>query len=102
MLSAGSAWFEELKAERTSLADKLLLTSDPECLSDCQVYIVAVPTPIDKAKRPDLEPLLFAPRLIARYLKPGDVVIFESTVYPGATEEDSVPVLARDLVDGRL
>ena len=85
----------EVEGEQISQADKLLLTSEPACLSDCQVYIVAVPTPIDQAKRPDLGPLLSASRLIARYLKPGDVVIFESTVYPGATEEDCVPVLER-------
>jgi UDP-N-acetyl-D-glucosamine/UDP-N-acetyl-D-galactosamine dehydrogenase len=84
---------QEVESHQIDKADKLTLTSDPEMLADCRVYVVAVPTPIDQAKRPDLGPLLSASRLIAGYLKPGDVVIFESTVYPGATEEDCVPVL---------
>ena len=92
-LNNGVDFTHEVESDQIDKADKLLLTSDPECLSDCQVYVVAVPTPIDQAKRPDLGPLLAASRLIARHLKPGDVVIFESTVYPGATEEDCVPVL---------
>jgi UDP-N-acetyl-D-glucosamine/UDP-N-acetyl-D-galactosamine dehydrogenase len=92
-LNNGVDFTHEVASDQIGKADKLVLTSDPECLSDCRVYIVAVPTPIDQAKRPDLGPLLSASRLIAGYLKPGDVVIFESTVYPGATEEDCVPVL---------
>ena len=95
-LNKGVDFTHEVESDQIGKADKLVLTSDPERLRDCQVYIVAVPTPIDQAKRPDLEPLLSASRLIADYLKPGDVVIFESTVYPGATEEDCVPVLERN------
>jgi len=64
-------------------------------LGNCNVFIVSVPTPIDEAKRPDLTPLIKASETIASVLKPGDVVIYESTVYPGATEEDCVPVLEK-------
>ena len=92
-LNSGVDFTHEVESDQIDKADKLSLTCNPECLSDCQVYVVAVPTPIDQAKRPDMRPLLAASRLIAGYLKPGDVVIFESTVYPGATEEDCVPVL---------
>lgn len=92
-LNDGVDLTHEVESDRIDMADKLVLTSDPEMLSNCQVYVVAVPTPIDQAKRPDLGPLLAASRLIAGHLKAGDVVIFESTVYPGATEEDCVPVL---------
>lgn len=64
-------------------------------LSDCNIYIVTVPTPIDAHKRPDLTPLIKASESIGGVLSEGDVVIYESTVYPGATEEDCVPVLER-------
>ena len=62
-------------------------------LQDCQIFIVTVPTPIDKNKRPDLTPLIKASETVGKVLKKGDLVIYESTVYPGATEEDCVPVL---------
>lgn len=68
-------------------------TSDPSQLSDCEVYIVTAPTPVDAQNQPDLEPVKSATRLIAKYLCKGDIVIFESTVYPGATEEECVPLL---------
>ena len=71
----------------------LIFSSDPEALKDCNFYIVTVPTPINKDKRPDLSPLLSASMLIAQFLVKGDVVVYESTVYPGATEEDCVPLL---------
>ena len=64
-------------------------------IADCNIYIVTVPTPIDKHKKPDLTPLLKASETIGKVLKKGDIVIYESTVYPGATEEDCVPVLER-------
>jgi UDP-N-acetyl-D-galactosamine dehydrogenase len=70
-------------------------TSDIEEIRDCNVYIVTVPTPIDKHKRPDLTPLIKASEIVGNVLKKGDVVIYESTVYPGATEEDCVPVLEK-------
>ena len=64
-------------------------------IAACNIYIVTVPTPIDKYRRPDLRPLLGASESVGKVLKKGDIVIYESTVYPGATEEDCVPVLER-------
>ena len=68
-------------------------TSNLQELKDCNIFIVTVPTPIDKNKRPNLTPLIKASESIGKVLKIGDIVIYESTVYPGATEEDCVPVL---------
>ena len=73
----------------------LKLSCDTKDLSDCDVYIVTVPTPVDKNNRPILTPLIKASETIGEVLKKGDVVIYESTVYPGVTEEDCVPVLER-------
>jgi UDP-N-acetyl-D-galactosamine dehydrogenase len=73
----------------------LQLTANPSDLAQCSVFIVTVPTPIDAQKRPNLTPLLRASETIGKVLKRGDIVIYESTVYPGATEEDCVPVLER-------
>ena len=70
-----------------------LFTSDAEDLKQADFFIIAVPTPIDKANQPDLHPLLSASKTIAPHLKKGDIVVYESTVYPGTTEEDCVPVL---------
>jgi UDP-N-acetyl-D-galactosamine dehydrogenase len=72
---------------------QLKFTTDAGAIDDCNVFIVAVPTPIDAAKRPDFRPLEGASRTVAKALKKGDVVVFESTVYPGATEEVCVPLL---------
>jgi UDP-N-acetyl-D-galactosamine dehydrogenase len=74
----------------------LYVTSDPVDLSYCNTYIITVPTPIDRHNRPYLKPLLRASELVGGLLKTGDLVIYESTVYPGATEEDCVPVLERE------
>ncbi len=84
-----------LEVNRTDLqaANGLQYTSDVEVLRDCNVFIVTVPTPIDKANRPDLSPLVSASATVAAVLKRGDIVIYESTVYPGATEEICVPTL---------
>ncbi|MEE4278958.1 MAG: nucleotide sugar dehydrogenase, partial [Halieaceae bacterium] len=71
----------------------LEFTSDPALLAQADVVIVVVPTPIDDAKRPDLRPLESASRSVGRHLKPGAIVVFESTVYPGCTEEVCVPIL---------
>ncbi len=76
-------------------AKNLLFSYDEKELDHCNVYIVTVPTPIDKFKVPDLAPLLNASAMIGRHLKKKDVVIYESTVYPGCTEEDCVPVLEK-------
>jgi UDP-N-acetyl-D-galactosamine dehydrogenase len=73
----------------------LKLTTNIEDIRDCNIYIVTVPTPIDKNKRPDLTPLIKASETVGKVLKPNDIVIYESTVYPGATEEDCVPVLEK-------
>ena len=71
-------------------------TSDLADLSAANCYIVTVPTPIDAYKRPDLTPLIKASETVGQVLKAGDIVIYESTVYPGCTEEDCVPVLERE------
>jgi len=76
-------------------ASQLSFTTDTADLVDASIYIVTVPTPIDAHKRPDLTPLIKASETLGRVLKRGDIVIYESTVYPGATEEDCVPVLER-------
>ena len=76
-------------------ANQLSYSADLNDLSDCNVFIVTVPTPIDAHRRPDLTPLIKASESIGKVLKRGDIVIYESTVYPGATEEDCVPVLER-------
>lgn len=75
------------------LANKLSFTSDINEIKDCNVFIITVPTPIDRFNAPDLKPLLFASELISSVIKKNDIVIYESTVYPGCTEDDCVPVL---------
>ncbi|MBK8907909.1 MAG: nucleotide sugar dehydrogenase [Rhodospirillales bacterium] len=74
-------------------AARLRFTSNPADLRTADFFIVAVPTPITQTARPDLRPLLSATHTVAKALKPGDIVVYESTVYPGATEEDCVPIL---------
>jgi len=76
-------------------ATRLRMTTDAAALRECNVYIVTVPTPVDEANRPDLAPLEKASETIGRSLRRGDVVVYESTVYPGTTEEVCVPVLER-------
>ncbi len=73
----------------------LYLTSKLDEIRDCNVYIVTVPTPVDKNNRPDLTPLIKASESIGKVIKKGDIVIYESTVYPGCTEEDCVPVIEK-------
>ena len=83
----------EATAEELSGAKYLTYSSNVSDLSRCNCYIVTVPTPIDEAKKPDLTPLIHATKTVGSVLKQGDIVIYESTVYPGCTEEDCVPIL---------
>lgn len=83
----------EVDTEELAAARHLVFTCDAAALASCNTYIVTVPTPIDASKRPDLTPLRQASETVGRVLKPGDLVIYESTVYPGATEEECVPIL---------
>jgi UDP-N-acetyl-D-galactosamine dehydrogenase len=83
----------EVDPEEFGQAEHLSFSCDVADLRTCNIFIVTVPTPIDQHKRPDLNPLIRASETVGRLLKRGDVVIYESTVYPGATEEDCVPVL---------
>jgi len=76
-------------------ASDLLITFNPADLKKANFHIVAVPTPIDDANHPDLRPLLSASKTIGEQLKKSEIVVYESTVYPGATEEDCVPVLEK-------
>jgi UDP-N-acetyl-D-glucosamine/UDP-N-acetyl-D-galactosamine dehydrogenase len=95
-LKAGRDGTLETSREELASAKGLTYTTDPAQLRQCRVYIVTVPTPIDEYKRPDLVPLIGASETIGRVLKKGDVVIYESTVYPGCTEEICVPILERE------
>lgn len=83
----------EQPAEAFARAGRLEFTTDPAKLAEASVIIVAVPTPVDEAHRPDFSPLIGASKALARGLKPGTIVCYESTVYPGATEEICVPIL---------
>ena len=83
---------EELDSAAFDNCD-ITFTSDTTALTDASLHIVAVPTPVDVSRAPDLRPLLAASKSVGRALKKGDIVVFESTVYPGCTEEDCVPVL---------
>ena len=76
-------------------ASNIQFTANPVDLQQADFHIVAVPTPIDNAKRPDMTPMLRASETVGKQLKQGDIVVYESTVYPGATEEECVPVLER-------
>ena len=94
-LRAGHDSTLELSKDELAAADQLTFTSDPTDLAAASIYIVNVPTPIDAHKQPDLIPLLKASEMLGGILKQGDIVIYESTVYPGVTEEICVPVLER-------
>ncbi|MCG3717883.1 Vi polysaccharide biosynthesis UDP-N-acetylglucosamine C-6 dehydrogenase TviB [Aliarcobacter butzleri] len=80
---------------KEAIKNGMKFSLDINDIKDCNIYIVTVPTPIDKNKRPDLTPLIKASETVGKVLKKGDIVIYESTVYPGATEEDCVPVLEK-------
>ena len=94
-LKSGNDFTLETTAEELHDAKLLRYTTNLEDLRDCTCFIVTVPTPIDEHKRPDLTPLIKASESVSKLLKKGDIVIYESTVYPGATEEDCVPVLEK-------
>lgn len=85
----------ECSSAQLKEAVQLSYSSQLEDLKSCEIYIVTVPTPVDQANRPDMTPLVKASQTVAQVLKKGDIVIYESTVYPGATEEVCVPVLER-------
>ena len=92
-LRRGEDTTRETSAEELSAARRLRFTSTASDLRVCDVIIVAVPTPVDRYNRPDLEPLYSASRAVGGAMRRGAVVVYESTVYPGCTEEDCVPVL---------
>jgi len=92
-LEAGHDSTLETSDDDLANAKHLKFTTNIEDLSDAEIYIIAVPTPTDKNNRPDLTPLVKASETVGKVLSDGDIVIYESTVYPGATEEDCVPVL---------
>jgi len=94
-LRAGQDRTLETNSAELAQAVRLRYTLDAAELKSCNVFIVTVPTPVDHDKRPDFTPLVMASETVGRALKPGDTVIYESTVYPGATEEICVPVLER-------
>ena len=94
-LKSGTDHTLDTTPEDLAAARHLTYTTQLDDLHTCNCYIVTVPTPIDEYKRPDLTPLIKASETVGKVLKPGDIVIYESTVYPGCTEEDCVPVLEK-------
>jgi UDP-N-acetyl-D-galactosamine dehydrogenase len=94
-LRAGHDSTLEVDADELARSPGLRFSAQLDDIRDCNVYIVTVPTPIDLAKRPDLTPLVKASETLGKVLKPGDIVVYESTVYPGCTEEVCVPILER-------
>jgi UDP-N-acetyl-D-galactosamine dehydrogenase len=95
-LESGKDSTLEVESEELKNAIKLKYTSELSQITECDVYIVTVPTPIDKFKQPDLVPLKSASQTIGKVLSKGNIVIYESTVYPGATEEVCVPILEKE------
>src|SRR5690554_7122880 len=94
-LKSGEDFTREVSPDELAAAPHLSFTDSLDDIADCAVFIVTVPTPIDDFKTPDLTPLVKASESVGKVLKSGDIVIYESTVYPGATEEVCVPVLER-------
>ena len=94
-LKSGHDSTNEVTPEELGSAGHLTFSSQMQDLNICNCYIVTVPTPIDEYQRPDLVPLISASEIVGKVLKKGDLIIYESTVYPGATEEDCVPVLEK-------
>ena len=94
-LQSGVDKTKEVTPENLKKAN-IVFTSDPEDIKQADFHIIAVPTPIADAKTPDMKPLIGASHTVGKQLKAGDVVVYESTVYPGATEEDCKPVLEEE------
>jgi UDP-N-acetyl-D-galactosamine dehydrogenase len=94
-LRAGTDSTGEVEPEGLAAATHLTFSSDLEELRKCNVYIVTVPTPMDNHRQPDLRPLIAASETVGQVIQKGDIVIYESTVYPGATEEDCLPTVER-------
>jgi UDP-N-acetyl-D-galactosamine dehydrogenase len=94
-LKEGNDYTLETELEELMDAKYLSFSSNPDDMQKCNCFIVTVPTPIDNQKRPDLQPLLKASETVGKLLKLGDIVIYESTVYPGCTEEECIPVLEK-------
>ena len=85
----------EVAAEDLRAADKLTVTTDPAALAEADFFIIAVPTPVDSTHQPDFGPLTSASEIVGRHMKRGAIVVYESTVYPGATEEVCIPILEK-------
>ena len=94
-LQSGQDHTLEVSPEELKQATHLSYTTNLQQLADCNFFIVTVPTPIDEFKQPDLTPLIKASQSIGQVLSAGDIVVYESTVYPGATEEACIPVLEK-------
>ena len=94
-LEVDSDTLQAVLVKESSESNGLFCTSELNQMKDCNYYVITVPTPVDKNNRPILTPLVKASETVGAVLKPGDIVVYESTVYPGATEEDCVPVLER-------
>ncbi len=94
-LEGGSDSTLECSPEELAAATSLTFSTDNQQLSTCNCFIVTVPTPVDSSNRPDLTPLIKASETVGKAISEGDVVIYESTVYPGATEEDCIPVVEK-------
>src|SRR5689334_18587788 len=95
-LQAGKARTREVTHEEFAAATRISFSADPEALKKCNFFIVTVPTPINQALQPDLGMLERASATVGKALKKGDIVVYESTVYPGVTEDVCVPILARE------
>ena len=87
---------QEVSADELNACPELQFASDPEGLKKANVYIVTVPTPVDDHKRPDLTPLIKASAMLGKVISQGNIVVYESTVYPGATEEDCIPIIEKE------
>ena len=95
-LKSGNDFTLEVNSEDLGRATHLIYTTEIEAIKDCNFYIVTVPTPIDDSNAPDLKPLESASKSVGKVIKNGDIVVYESTVYPGATEEVCIPIIEKE------